>query len=149
MGRWLAVGLWYAAILFTSSLASSPVTGQPLGDYLVAKAGHVVVYCLLGWLAVDALTAPAAGVTLRRRTALVVTVLVGIILATLDETRQAFVYGRTGLPTDVLLDAIAVSGGALLHHRLAGRAGLAARGQSPGDPDQEPTVEHQHQHLHR
>ena len=55
MTRWLAVGLWYAAIIFTSSLASAPTTDQPLIDYLINKGGHVFVYAVLGWLVADAL----------------------------------------------------------------------------------------------
>ena len=149
MIRWFALGLWYAAIVFTSSLASAPVTGQPLGDYLVAKTGHVVVYSLLGWLAIEALSAPAAGLALRRKTALVVTVLLGVVLATLDETRQSFVYGRTGLPLDILLDTVAVSGGALLHHWLTGRVGPSSLGEAPRDSDEQRSIEDEHQQVHR
>jgi VanZ family protein len=125
MVRWLLVGLWYAAIIFTSSLTSTPESGQPFRDYLTAKAGHVFVYSVLGWLAAEALTAPAAGLALGTRAALFTTVLLGAVLASLDETRQTFVYGRTGQIADVLLDTLALSGGALLHDRLM------RRGRSP------------------
>ena len=47
MIRWLVLGLWYAAILFTSSLASAPTTAEPLLDLLIAKAGHVFVWLTL------------------------------------------------------------------------------------------------------
>ena len=50
-------------------------------------------------------------------------VLTGAALATLDETRQSFVYGRSALASDAILDTCAVSGGALLHQWLALRAG--------------------------
>ena len=149
MIRWLALGLWYAAIVFTSSLAAAPVTNQPWSDFLIAKGGHVAVYGLLGWLTVEALTAPAAGLVLERRLALLVTILVGVALAGLDETRQSFVYGRTGLPSDVVLDTVALSGGALLHQWLHGPLGAPALGQAAGDPGQQRAVEDQHQELHR
>ena len=149
MFRWLALGLWYAAILFTSSLAATPVTNQAWSDYLIAKAGHVFVYSLLGWLASEALTAPAAGLALGRRVALVTTIVLGIVLAALDETRQSFVYGRTGLPADVLLDTVALSGGALLHQWLKGAAGAPALAESGSEPGQQRAVEDQHQDLHR
>ena len=126
MWRWLALGLWYAAILFTSSLASTPDSGQPLRDYLISKAGHVFVYSVLGWMLADALSVEAAGLPLGRRMALAVTILTGIALAALDETRQSFVYGRSGVPSDVLIDTVALTGGALLYQRLAGPARLDA-----------------------
>jgi VanZ family protein len=125
MYRWIAVALWYSAIVYTSSLTSTPESGQPLRDFLIAKTGHVFVYGVLGWLLSEALTSPSSGLTLGRRVALIATILIGIALASLDEARQAFVYGRTALPADVLLDTIALSGGALLHHRLAAWSGRA------------------------
>jgi VanZ family protein len=147
--RWLALGLWYAAIVFTSSLASAPVTNQAWSDLLVSKAGHVAVYGLLGWLAIEAVSVPAAGLALGRRGALLVTILLGAALAALDETRQSFVYGRTGLPSDVLLDTAALSGGALLHQWLHRPLGAPALAQAAHDSSQQRAVEDQHQELHR
>jgi VanZ family protein len=147
--RWLALGLWYAAIVFTSSLASKPVTNQPLSDYLIAKSGHVAVYFVLGWITIEALTAPAAGLGLGRRLALIATVLAGIVLATLDETRQSIVYGRTGVPSDVVLDSLAVSGGALLHQWLHRTTVAPSLDQAPADLREQRAVEDQHQELHR
>jgi VanZ family protein len=141
MFRWLALGLWYASILFTSSLASVPVTNQPLSDYLIAKSGHVVVYGVLGWIAMVAVTEPSAGLSLGRRTALITTVILGLILASMDETRQMFVYGRTSTLTDVVIDTLAMSGSALLHHALTRRAGSPPLPEAPGDPRQQRTVE--------
>lgn len=119
MVRWIMLGVWYAAIIYTSSLTSAPVTGETLRDFLIAKFGHVFVYGVLGWLAAEALTAPASGLALRGRVALATTIVLGAVLASFDELRQSFVYGRTGLPTDVVLDTVALSGGALLHHWLS------------------------------
>jgi VanZ family protein len=125
MIRWLALALWYAAIVFTSSLASAPTTNQALIDYLVNKGGHVFVYAVLGWLLSEALTAPEAGLAVDRRAALATTILAGAVLAGLDETRQSFVYGRTALLSDAILDTVALSGGTLLHQWL--RFGLGSR----------------------
>jgi VanZ family protein len=136
--RWLALGLWYAAILYTSSLTSTPESGLPMRDFLIAKVGHVFVYSVLGWLATAALTAPAAGLALGGRVALITTVVVGAVLASFDETRQTFVYGRTGQPADVLLDTLALSGGALFHHWLVLRGhGPAADAEPPENARQE------------
>lgn len=133
MVRWLALGLWFSAILFTSSLTSTPETSQPLRDLLLAKFGHVFVYSILGWLAADALAAESAGLALPRRLALLVAVLLGAALASLDEVRQTFVYSRTGQPADVLLDTVAASGGALLQYWLSGRYGGRPAGAAPAD----------------
>jgi len=136
--RWLALGLWYAAIIYTSSLTATPQSGQPLRDFLTAKAGHVFVYGVLGWLAAEALTAPAAGLAFGARVALLTTIVLGMILASLDETRQTFVYGRTGQPADALLDTLALSGGALLHYWLVLRGRVpAADADAPQDARQE------------
>src|SRR5437016_1362339 len=114
MIRWLAVGLWYAAIIVTSSLTSTPDNGRPLLGYLMNKGGHIFVYAVLGWLLVDTLTSARAGLSIRRRLAVAITIAAGVALASLDETRQTFVYGRTGQPSDVLLDTLSLSTGAVL-----------------------------------
>jgi VanZ family protein len=147
--RWLLLGLWYAAIVFTSSLASAPVTDQSLTDFLIAKGGHIFVYGILGWLASETLTSPAAGVGLRGRIGFAVTVLTGAVLASLDETRQAFVYGRSALVSDAILDTCAVSGGALLHHWLTLRTGAPPRADEQPEASQQRAAEDQHQDLHR
>jgi VanZ family protein len=149
MFRWAALGLWYAAIIFTSSLASTPVTDQSLTDYLIAKGGHVFVYSVLGWIVADALTAPAAGIGLRGRIGLLVTVFAGAVLASLDEMRQSFVYGRTAMVADAVLDTCAVSGGALLQQWLLRRSGPAPRGKRTDEAGEERAPEDQHQELHR
>jgi VanZ family protein len=121
------------------------VTNQPFTDLLVSKSGHVVVYSLLGWITVDALTAPGAGLGLGRRFALLTTILVGGALAILDETRQSFVYGRTGMASDVVLDALALSGSALLHQWLHRPIGTPALTEAAGQPGEQRAVEDQHQ----
>jgi VanZ family protein len=153
MIRWLAVGIWCVAILFTSSLASTPEEGQPLLGYLKAKGGHVFVYAVLGWLLTETLRSPWAGLGLPARVAVPLAIVAGTIMASLDETRQLFVYSRTGQPSDVLLDTLSVSGGALLHYwlvRPVGGAALAAEhAHPPDDAGDDPPGEDQHQQVHR
>jgi VanZ family protein len=149
MIRWLALALWYAAIVFTSSLASAPTTDQPFVDYLINKGGHVFVYAMLGWLLSEALTAREAGLGLDRRAALATTILAGALLASLDETRQSFVYGRTAMVSDAILDTIALSGGTLLHQWLRFGWSGSPLTQPRGDARQQSAVEDQHQELHR
>ena len=153
MIRWLLLGLWYAAIIFTSSLAATPDAGRPFIGYLLNKGGHVSAYLVLGWLVVETLTAPQAGLALRSRFAIAVTIAAGVVMASLDETRQTFVYGRSGQPSDVLLDTLSLSGGAMLHYWLIGRhrsASLLSPAEvDAGDPTDQSPAEHEHQQMHR
>ncbi|MDP8925284.1 MAG: VanZ family protein [Chloroflexota bacterium] len=147
MAIWLFIGLWMVAILFTSSISAPPETAGSVWGLVKAKSGHVFVYAVLGWSLFGALTSPRAGFGLGSRLALVVTV---ALFAALDETRQSFVYGRTALPTDVLLDTASALAGALLHQRQA-RGG---RFESPGheaanQPAQQGPAERERQELHR
>jgi VanZ family protein len=116
---WLFIGLWMAVILFTSSISAPPETVSSLFGFLRAKAGHVFVYAVLGWSLFGALTSPRAGFGLRSRYGVPAVVVIVALFAALDETRQSFAYGRTALPTDVLLDTASGLAGALLHQRRA------------------------------
>ena len=126
---WLFVGLWMVAILFTSSISAPPETVSSLVGFLRAKAGHVFVYAVLGWSLFGALMSPRAGFGLRSRVAVPVAVVVVALFAAFDETRQSFVYGRTGLATDVVLDTVSGLAGALLHGRRARARTPAAPGR--------------------
>ena len=61
--------------------------------FLLRKTGHVVAYGILGWLNFRASRRP------------VIAVVLAIVVASLDEYRQSFYASRTGVPTDVLIDA--------------------------------------------
>ena len=124
MAIWLFIGLWMTAILYTSSISAPPETAGSLFGFLKAKAGHVFVYAVLGWSIFSALTSRRAGFGLRGRLALPAVLLVAVAFAAFDETRQSFVYGRTALPADVLLDTVSALAGALLHQRLLRRRQL-------------------------
>jgi len=130
---WLFIGLWMAAILFTSSVAAPPETGASILGILKAKGGHVFVYATLGWALRYALTSPRGGLGFGRVVALIGTLATAIVFAIIDETRQSFVYGRTALPTDVLLDSVAAVAGAVLQQRSA--RWLTAGPSTSGGPD--------------
>ena len=104
MARWLGIGCWLTLILFNSSISASPAPVPSFVSFLVAKAGHIVEYTLLGWLLARALVAATGGFGLQPRSAWLVTVVFGVSFAILDEIRQYFVQGRTGQGGDVLLD---------------------------------------------
>lgn len=105
----MALGGWMVVILFNSSVAGAPLPVPDLLSTLVAKAGHVLEYSLLGWLAWRALADPSAGVGLPAAPSAALILVGGVAFAALDELRQLFVTGRGASPWDVLIDAIALS----------------------------------------
>jgi len=153
MVRWLAVVVWIVVILFNSSIPAPPSRGPSVVSLLLAKAGHVAEFAVLGWLLVGALISPRGGFRLGPARAALATVVVGIGLGASDETRQLFVYNRTGQPIDVVIDLVSVSAGALLGAR--GWRSRADQADTPSDPDgaerpgEQPAGEHQHQQVHR
>ena len=150
MAIWLFLGLWMAVILFTSSISAPPETVSSLLGFLKAKAGHVFVYAVLGWSLFGALTSPRAGFGLRARPSVPAVVMIVALFAAFDETRQSFVYGRTALPTDVLLDTFSGLAGALLHHRRGRGSATATPGRHPsGVVGRDGAVEQEHQELRR
>ena len=153
MVRWLAVVVWMVVILFNSSIPAPPSSAPSLVSFLLAKAGHVAEYAALGWLLIGALVSPTGGVRLIPARAVVATVAVGACLAVFDETRQLFVYSRTGQPLDVAIDLVSVLGGALLGTwSWRSRAGQAATPSQPDRgvrPGEQPAGEHEHQQVHR
>jgi VanZ family protein len=84
--RWLPPALWAAAILVLTSIPNPDVgsTGFPGADKLV----HLVLYLVLGWLAIRASGDGAAG-------ARVLSTVVAIALfAAADEWHQRWIPGR-------------------------------------------------------
>src|SRR5215210_8281925 len=138
MARWLGIACWLTLILFNSSISASPAPVPSFVSFLVAKAGHVVEYTLLGWMLARALVAPTDGFGLQPQSGWVVAVSLGVCFATLDEIRQYFVQSRVGQGGDVLLDGLSLVVGASLGlwrvRWLAGEAGR--RAPAPGGDQQ-------------
>ncbi len=105
--RWLALVVWLVAILFNSSVPGAPMPTSGLFSTLLSKAGHLVEYAVLAWLAWWALIEPRDGVPPRPWIASALVLGAGLIFAGLDELRQLFVPGRGASPLDSLLDLVA------------------------------------------
>jgi hypothetical protein len=115
---WLPVILWSAVILSASTDSFSsdesrgwlaPVLGMDLASALnivFRKAGHVIVYAILGILARRA----------DRR--LPVAIGIAVLVAITDETRQSMTLLRTGSPWDVMLDGLSAWLGILVMTRM-------------------------------
>jgi VanZ family protein len=153
MARWPGIACWLTLILFNSSISASPAPVPSFVSFLVAKAGHVVEYTLLGWMLARALVAPAGGFGLQPQSAWAVTVSFGLCFAILDEIRQYFVQSRVGQGGDVVLDGLSLVAGASLGlwrvRWLAGELGRRAPAPDSDQPAQQGTGKDQHQELHR
>jgi VanZ family protein len=153
MARWLGIACWLTLILFNSSISASPAPVPSFVSFLVAKAGHVVEYTLLGWMLARALVATTGGFGVQPQLAWIVTVSFGVCFAILDEIRQYFVQSRVGQGGDVLLDSLSLVAGASLGlwraRWLAGEVGRRAPAPRGDQPAQQATTKDQHQELHR
>lgn len=115
--RWLPTALWAVVILV---LTSVPTPAGPPGGLGIDKAVHLVLYAILGWLAIRA----ASGRSIRARTVMWTLAAVALF-AVVDEIHQVFIPWRTGDLGDWVAD---VTGGAL---GIAFAAATAARRVSP------------------
>jgi VanZ family protein len=106
-------------ILYNSSLPTMPPSGPAWIGFVTAKAGHVVEFALLGWLLTAAFSDGGNGFTASKRWAAIVAVVAATIFAAIDETRQLFVYSRTGQVSDLAIDAASAVLGAWLRIRMA------------------------------
>ena len=115
--RWLAVIVWVGFIWYMSSHSVPP--GDPIGrvadvvrtipvrltlpgrsmEFMVGKVGHLLEYALLGAL----LLAATWG---RLKNRVLGVMLIGVMVAAIDETRQYFVPGREAAVRDVVIDAV-------------------------------------------
>lgn len=135
--RWAAAFVVWVAVIWGNSLVQGPQSSlesgavvqivRPLFEavgvfdvslmgIIVRKCAHFSEYAVLGVLSRGLFA------TLRRERGLRAwprAALVGLV-SVADECLQLMVPGRTGLPTDVLIDLTGLAAGALLAH-LAGR----------------------------
>jgi VanZ family protein len=105
---WLPVVAW-AAVIFAFSAVPNLSTGLGAWDTILWKGAHVTEYAILGALLYSALR--------REQVALEA----GIAYAATDELHQHFVRGRHASPVDVAIDAVGVTLGMLVWHRLRPR----------------------------
>ena len=102
---WLPVVVW-AAVIFALSSIPSLSTGLGFWDTLLRKTAHFGEYAILGALLFRALGRNWIAVA------------AGVAYAASDEFHQHFVSGRHGSPLDVAIDAVGVTLGVYLLHRL-------------------------------
>lgn len=70
----------------------------------IRKTAHLTFYAILGFLAARAFTRLLS--EHRRKFWVLISFLLVVLVASLDETNQSFLASRTGSPYDVLLDTI-------------------------------------------
>jgi VanZ family protein len=132
---WTPALLWAALLLIMSGkLGSGQFTGSALelilartlggiSDVALAaihvvfrKSVHLAAYGILGALDFRAVRGSRPGWRLRWS---VIATLLAIIVASLDEWHQSMVPSRTGVPADVLLDAVGATIAQLVWRRRA------------------------------
>ena len=108
--------MWsFVLLLMSGNAGSSSVTGHLLAFFVdplspafeplhvvIRKTIHVVAYGLLGALDFRAVRGPRPG---WRAGWSVAAVLLAVAIASLDEYHQSFLPSRTGVPSDVVIDA--------------------------------------------
>ncbi len=110
--NWLAVALWLLLIYYFSS---QPNLGSGLPfwwDMLFRKAAHVSEYFVLTYLFFKAFRLHRLGY----KNNLLLSSVLTIIVAALDEWHQAYVVGRLGSVFDVAVDSLGVAVILILFH---------------------------------
>ena len=102
---WLPVFAW-AAVIFAFSSIPSLSSGLGEWDTVLRKGAHITEYAILGALLYRALGVEALALA------------IGIAYAATDELHQHFVRGRHAAFLDILIDAVGVTIGVYVYHRL-------------------------------
>jgi VanZ family protein len=127
---WGPAILWSVVLLLMSgSAGSSSVTGRVLAfflspaspafdplHFLIRKTIHVVAYGLLGALDFRAVRGARRG---WRPAWSAVAVVLAVAIASLDEYHQSFFASRTGVPSDVVIDACGATLAQLVCYRFS------------------------------
>lgn len=117
----LLVLIWMGVIFYFSSLQGDGVKyDPPLWFYLERKGAHVGEYFILTLLFVNLFSKKY----LKIKEVLVMSALGSLLYAFSDEIHQLFVFGREGKITDVIFDALGITGGTFvswLFFKIKGR----------------------------
>jgi VanZ family protein len=113
-----ANSIWFVQLLEPAFRAFG-ITSVPAMDHIVRKTAHFVEYLVLGLLATAAFRprwrAPAQGLAAgERRRSVVPAIAIACVVPIVDECIQLGVPGRSGRPTDVLLDMCGAATGLLI-----------------------------------
>mgnify|MGYP005790170019 CR=1 FL=1 len=79
-------------------------------EHIVRKVAHFSIYALLGFL----LMGLASTYNICNKKKIILSLIVGILYASLDEFHQSFIPGRTALVTDVLIDTAGTTTGIII-----------------------------------
>lgn len=94
------------------ALASCGLPWQWVTNFIVRKTAHFTEYMVLGIITTHAFDNAYA----RGRSRLLLIAAVLVLTPSIDETIQLFVSGRSGQPTDVLLDCCGAATGVLVSY---------------------------------
>ena len=100
LSLWLPVVIWAGVIFFFSSRPTIKTVDFFLGDFILKKSAHLIEYGVFAALFFRALI--HSGVT--KKKAMLFSILASFLYACTDEYHQSFVFGRTAVTRDVLID---------------------------------------------
>ncbi len=127
IASWTAVLLWMLLIFRLSSQVATESNDLSLGiaglfhkllsgfisinesavNHIVRKGAHFTAYMFLGFLTSNALS--TGGVTRWKK--VIISLLICVLYAVSDEIHQLYVPGRSGQPSDVLIDSLGAGTG--------------------------------------
>ena len=104
--RWLPPLAWMGLIYYLSAQPDLPHAPDPSLDTVLKKTAHALVYGMLAWLYLRALSPRVRDRTILRLLA----VGLAVAYALSDEYHQTFVPGRNGRVLDVVVDGVGAYG---------------------------------------
>jgi len=106
---YLPIILWAIAIFLVSSQPSLPSPDIATLDFLIKKAGHMVVFAVLYFLILRAWLKTAHNYSANSKSAVWGPLLICLVYAISDEVHQSFVPGRFPSARDVGFDMLGAS----------------------------------------
>lgn len=103
ISAWVSVLAWMIIIFSLSAMEGSASQGYSLFYFLERKTFHVIEYFILSSLLYLAYLQ-----SFFWKKAIWLSALCALLYASSDEWHQTFVFGRTGLPRDVLIDTVGI-----------------------------------------
>lgn len=104
---WLPAILWAAGIFYLSSVPSLKSALPSAWDFILRKAAHMAEYAMLAVLVLRVLKTHG----IKGLRAYAFSLAICLLYASSDEYHQTFVYGRSGSPLDVAVDAVGMAAG--------------------------------------
>lgn len=112
--NWLLVIIWMGVIFYFSSLPDLKSELPNFWDLVFRKLAHFSEYFVLTYFLIKALL----GHRIKKKTVLLVALLLAFSYAISDEYHQTFTLGRSGRFEDVLIDSVGILLMTIMYQRI-------------------------------